>query len=393
MTILDSLHVAIANVRANLVRSFLSMLGIVIGTGAVIVVVSIVNGTRVATMESMMAGTADLLYLRPSFSDVSGRAGKITMDDVERLKRLPDVVSALPDLSHRMDVRGSRGKANAQLLGIDAIYAALFKLELVTGRFLESLDIERRHRVCLISDVFARKLFENDYPVGQKIRSEDLLLEVVGVVKAKERSLMTASNADIYVPLPLLLRMMGNPQIYSVAIRSDKGKIDRVKSALQELIQMNPQQAGLLELSDPRDYMKEMAKWARLWMLQMILIAGISLLVGGVGLMNVMLTTVAERTHEIGLRKALGASSRMVMHQFLIEAATLSGLGGLLGVGSGVFISYALNLVSGGKILVAIPPLAVFVSFFFSLFLGLVFGLFPASKAAHLSPVEALRYE
>jgi putative ABC transport system permease protein len=187
--------------------------------------------------------------------------------------------------------------------------------------------------------------------------------------------------------------MVKDAQIYSVEIRTEKGKVDRVKKELEDLIALNPKQAGLLEIDDPRVYLKEMEKWAGQWMMQMTLIAGVSLLVGGIGLMNVMLTTVAERTHEIGLRKALGANSKAIMNQFLVEAACLSGVGGLSGVTLGVFISYTLNIVSKGKIFIAIWPVSLVTSFVFSLVLGVVFGLFPASKAAHLSPVEALRYE
>jgi len=137
-----------------------------------------------------------------------------------------------------------------------------------------------------------------------------------------------------------------------------------------------------LEIIDPRDFLKEMNKWARLFMIQITLIAGISLLVGGIGLMNVMLTTVAERTHEVGLRKALGADSARIQHQFLVESAILSGLGGLSGVVMGLFVSYSLQLLTGGKLVVAVLPGSVVASFFFSLGLGIIFGLYPASKAA-----------
>jgi putative ABC transport system permease protein len=393
MTVNDSVNVAFANLKANKVRSVLSMLGIVIGTAAVIVVVSIVNGTRRATLDAMMSDYTDLLNLRPAYSEASGRFGVITIDDVERLKRLSNVRTALPEISARKNVRGSIGKSPAVLKGIDEEYTSLYKYELVSGQFLSIDDITERRRVCLITEKLAKKIYGLDFPIDQRMRVEETSLEIAGVVREPEQMSRLGKEGDVLVPISALLRMVKDAQIYSVEIRTEKGKVDRVKKELEDLIALNPKQAGLLEIDDPRVYLKEMEKWAGQWMMQMTLIAGVSLLVGGIGLMNVMLTTVAERTHEIGLRKALGANSKAIMNQFLVEAACLSGVGGLSGVTLGVFISYTLNIVSKGKIFIAIWPVSLVTSFVFSLVLGVVFGLFPASKAAHLSPVEALRYE
>jgi putative ABC transport system permease protein len=393
MNKIDNFHVALANLRANKARSILSMLGIVIGTGAVIVVISIVNGTRVASMKSMAAGTEDMLFLRPRFSEQMGTMGKLSMEDVERLRIVEHVVSAIPELSWEEEARGTRGKATAMMVGVDSIALTKGDYKLLSGRLLTAEDVDRRRRIAVISEKLSTKLFSNDYPIGQRIRMQEMSVEVAGVVTVPEYLTRIGQAPDILLPIETLMRIMKNVQIYSIAIRTEPGKVDKAKENIGALLASNPRQMGLFEVEDPRTYLKELAEWSRTWMMQMILISGISLLVGGIGLMNVMLTTVAERTHEIGLRKALGADDGAVLHQFLVESATLSGIGGASGVLLGVIIALGLSVLSKGQIMVEIPPLALLLSFLFSVAIGLIFGLFPASKAAHLSPVEALRYE
>ncbi len=391
MTYLDSVRVAFLNLKANMVRSLLSMLGVIIGTAAVIVVISLVNGSRESDIESWMAGIKGVLTIRVKYS--GGDVRRITMDDVEYLKKTPHVVDVLPDVKTMTDMRGPLGRANGTLGGVNMFYVENNKYVLVSGRLFSAAEIETRSSLCLITDQFARKMFRNQYPIGQKIRLPEAAVEVIGVVRPPARSLNPFLDMDVMVSIPTAMRFMKKFPIYSIDIHAGEENLEKVKASLTQLISLNPEKSDYLELIDPRDMYREAFERSRSLMIQMILIACISLMVGGIGLMNVMLTSVAERTHEIGLRKALGASSRVILHQFLIESMTLSGVGGLSGVFLGTMVSYSLGVLSHGKIYVSIPFVALVVSFVFSSVIGLVFGLFPASKAAHLSPVEALRYE
>lgn len=393
MNLSEDFHVAWVNLKANKVRSLFSMLGIVVGTCSVILVVSIVNGTREATIRQMQMGKKDVLILRAKYSESMSRFGRITLEDMDRYKKLPYVQSAFPDISNRLDVAGEASKSQGQVLGIDENYVNLMQIKISSGRNLNSSDTESRSRVALLSERFAGKIFGGAYPIGQRIRLEGLSLEVVGLFKSSALGDRQSEEGDVLLPVLTLLQIMKDPVIYSAQLRAEPGKVDKLKNILKQTITDNPRNADLIDIEDPREYLKDVEKWARTWMIQMVLIAGISLLVGGIGLMNVMLTTVAERTHEIGLRKALGANSKMLLNQFIIESVTLSGLGGGIGVFLGFFISHSLQVLSQGKILVEIMPASLIVSFLFSLVIGLIFGVFPASKASHLSPVEALRYE
>ncbi len=389
----ESAQVALANMKANKMRSFFSMLGIVIGTMAVIVVTAIINGTREASLEELRAGREDMLFLMPTFNPANGRFGKLEAEDVERLKDLPFVKNVFPKIIHQEEVKGNLGKASVFIFAVDSDYTGIYHHQLTMGRFLNETDIKKRQRVCLISDVTAKKIFGFDYPVGQHVRLARGSLEVVGVFKSEDRLARMDQFAEVLVPLSTGFQLLNAPVISAIQILAETGQSDKAKKSLQQLMGEGGRLSTGVELSDSKDFLQASENWSRSWLIQMTLIASISLIVGGVGLMNVMLTTVAERTHEIGLRMALGADSRAILHQFMTESVVLSGLGGLLGILLGVLISNTLTIVSKGRILVSIVPLSLIVSFGFSLVIGLIFGLFPASKAAHLSPIEALRYE
>lgn len=389
----ECVQTAVLNLKANKMRSILSMLGIVIGTGSVIVVTSMVNGVRKESIESRMAGMTDVIQLQPRYSKESRRFGKIKIEDLDRIQRLPHILSVLPDINDYQDVKGSRGKEKANLSGIDSENFENGKFLLIDGRKISKEDVERRRRVGLINKSFAKEIFGIEYPIHQRVRVKDSSIEIIGIFDEDETLKRWGRSSDILVPVTTLFRMLDDKNIQRVQIRAEPGKLDEVKKVLEELINSNPSQASLFQVRDPRDDLEEINKWARNWLIQMTIIAGISLFVGGIGLMNVMLITVAERTREIGLRKALGANSKAIRVQFLIESITLSGLGGITGVLVGYLISRGIEILSGGTSNIAIIPLFLLGSFLFSVVIGIVFGLYPASKAARLSPVEALRYE
>jgi len=206
----DNFMVALANLRANKVRSILSMLGIVIGTGAVILVTSIINGTRKATLETFTMGQEGLLTMRPRFSKASGRFGKIKLADVERIKRIKGVRTALPEIKLNKDVRGSESKSNASLVGVNEEYVKIYGYTLIDGAFITDEQEAARKRVCLINQNFSKTIFGFDYPMGKRIRVENVVLEVVGVVEEPENLTRMGKSADLLVPLSTLLMIAGD---------------------------------------------------------------------------------------------------------------------------------------------------------------------------------------
>jgi ABC-type antimicrobial peptide transport system permease subunit len=393
MSVRADIQVALANMRANKMRSIFSMLGIIIGGMAVIVVISVVNGARQAALEKAKAGKEDILRLIVRYQEDTGRIPKMAMAEVELVQSLPHVKSAYPVVAAGIDVRGAFGRTSTELAGADLYFFDFYGIVPVQGRLFNEEEVKSRPRICVISPKLAERLFGIDYPIGQRIRLPGSSLEVVGVFKRDERQSKVRQTASLVVPFKTALQMTHESNIYEIQVHTESGKIDQVKRSIQAVMDEGRLPRNAVSLVDSRDDLRETEKWARAWMVQMFIVASISLFVGGIGLMNVMLTTVAERTHEIGLRKALGADSRAILHQFLIESVTLSGVGGLAGVMLGVMMSQAVDVLSKGKISVAVLPASVVLSFGFSLATGILFGLLPASKAAHMSPVEALRYE
>ena len=392
MILKEEFRIAIANMIANKTRSLFSMLGIVIGTGSVVLVISLVNGTRETVLERSRAGNEGVLQMFAKYDTQTGRYGSLTMPDIETIQKLDHVQRAYPKLSGDIDeVRGTVGRSKATLSGTDAINLHSYNLQMVNGRFFSESETDESPRICVISDKLVGPLFGFDDPIGQRLRCQQQTFEVIGVFQWDDR-LKRLEVGNILVPYRTLFNMQGQRTVYSVVVHPKPDKVDEAKAELSAW-KAHLAHPNALEIHDPRDDEKAIEKWAKLWLLQMTLVSGISLFVGGIGLMNVMLTTVAERTHEIGLRKALGADSRAVLMQFLIESATLSTVGGLIGVLLGVFLSYGAEVLSKGKLFVSVPPLAIVGSVAFSVLTGILFGLYPASNAARLSPVEALRYE
>ena len=393
MTLIESFRPAWANLIANPIRSFFSMLGIVIGTGSVILVVSLVGGSRDAALKAITEGREDMLALQGDYNSSTNSFGRILIEDVERIKKIPSVLTAFPEIFQEIEGRGTFGKATLPLAGIDHEFLNIYDLKMLTGRFFTKEETNARPRVCVISDRVARRIFGYDFPIGQKMRMKEGSLEVIGLFKAEDRLTRMGQRAEVLIPQYTAVQLFSIQFFNSVQIRAKPGQMENVRKAVSDLFKIGESGSSSLAIRDQGEFLKETEEWAQKWLYQLASIAAISLLVGGIGLMNVMLTTVAERTQEIGVRKAIGADSKTILVQFLFESVTLSLLGGTLGVLGGVLMAYALNVFSKGQILVSIFPMAIVASFLFSVITGILFGLFPASKASRLTPVEALRYE
>ena len=384
MRIGEAVHSAFANMGANRTRCGLAALGIAFSTAAVMVVAGIANAARLARLAEWTAGMENTLILRTEIEPgAAGRVGRLLPDELRLLGEIPGVDAIVPIVRHEFPARGSAGTSTLQFVGVERSYP----WKMLAGHDLRTDDAEGRG--CLVTAHAAERLFGRDNPVGQRIRLANDVLRVVGVVPTPDPR--SGESGDVILPVDLLMRLAGDEVVYAALVRCQPGETGRVRTALETRLARS--KTPLVHVENPLDAVQGLADNARRWLLQTVLIAALSLLVGGIGLMNFFVGNVAERAREIGIRRSVGASARMIARQFLIESALLSGAGGVAGVLAGWGISFAVNTLSRGAFPVSVPPAAPMAAVLFSLGAGVVFGLFPASRAAALSPAEALRSE
>jgi putative ABC transport system permease protein len=386
----ESVRIARKNLAANRMRSALSMLGIVIGIASVTVVTAVSNGIRLAVLESMSDVGTNVLQIYP-VTDDSGRTGKTDLDGIRRIEKLPFVEAAFPQVVYAAPARGAFAGAQMNGRGILARYLDVYKIPVIAGRTLNDQDMQERALTCLLNADSARRLFGAADPVGRTLRFGDATYEVVGIVgKSPHPTGVERAADDLYIPLPTILREENVPlNIVEVWVR--KGYTGDPKEDILAAIAGEPREKPYFTIQDPQALVDEVERTSRKFRYTMLALSAVALIVGGIGIMNVMLISVSERTREIGLRKALGASAKDILLQFVVEVSVLSAVGGLGGVLLGVGAAKLAPRLTNGEMPTAVMPSAVFTALLFSVLVGLVFGLYPALKASRFSPMEALR--
>ena len=416
---LGNLQVALDGLAANKMRSSLTMLGVIIGVAAVIALLSIGQGAQVAITGEITGSGSNLLFVAPgavTFGGVqspAGSAATLTQADAEAIadpRNVPDAAVVAPEFAQNTQVIFGNTNVNAKVTGVTPDYQTVFGLEVARGRFVERQDVNGRTMVAVLGYQAARDLFGGFDPPEQKIKvtipglaGGRVSLTVVGVLAEKGGSRLGNPDDAVLVPITTAQAKifsgrnpLGEPIVTTVNVAAaSEERAEAATSQIEALLLrrhgFGPDEEGDFSVVNQADLLAMVSQVTSILTVFLGAIAAISLLVGGIGIMNIMLVSVTERTREIGIRKAVGARKVDILTQFLLEAVVLSLLGGLIGILLGVGIA---KLVDTAGVMNAVVSLnSVLLAVGFSLAVGLFFGIYPANRAAGLNPIEALRYE
>ncbi|MGG0240297.1 ABC transporter permease [Bacillus rhizoplanae] len=389
MGLIQSIKMAMRSIKGNKLRAFLTMLGIIIGVSSVIVLVSIGQGSSQAVTNQINSLGTNLLTINMMGSD----AIKLTEQDIAKFQKIDGIKEMSPVVSGRVTVKNGTVSTQVSLTGTNSSYQQVRDMKINEGRFLSDMDVEYRQKVIVLGANTAQNLFGFENPVGKDVQVNGSSFKIVGVLASKGGSMGQSGDEVIIMPLSTAQRIVKNTSIQTVYVQvSSEEKLNTVMAQIQnKLAVMFPNKQDNYSVFNQKDLVDTMSSVTGTMTMMLGGIACISLLVGGIGIMNIMLVSVSERTKEIGIRKAIGAKRRDILLQFLIEAVVLSSLGGLIGMGIGLLVAKVISMAAGMTIAYSLP--VTLLAFLFSLLVGVGFGVFPANKASKLHPIQALRYE
>ena len=395
----ESIKMALDGMLTNKLRTFLTLLGIIIGVGAVIAMVSLGFGVKEQIKSNISSLGSNLLIVMSGARLPMGEGARLTAEDAEAIeKQIDGIAHVAPAVSRSYQLVAGNQNWTTSVEGTTPNILDIRNYQLEDGRNLNQRDITSRDRVCVIGQTIVDNLFPDGDAVGKTVRINKAPFKVVGVLQTKGQSSSGQDQDDVvFIPLTTAQnRMMGITYISRITIQAEnENVVDQVQADVEALLRVRHKiqddeydDFTVRNLAALMDTMMETANT-----ITMLLgcIAAISLLVGGIGIMNIMLVSVTERTREIGIRKALGATYDNILLQFLIEAMVIGIVGGTLGVLLGVGASYAISYFAGWMTIISVP--VILIAVLFSVGIGLFFGIYPARKAALLDPIEALRYE
>lgn len=400
----ESFLMAWASLVANKMRSILTMLGIIIGVAAVIALVSIGNGVKQDIQNSISSLGSNLLMVMPGaprtpgVRPTAGSMKSLKVADYEAIAKLDGVKAVSPMTNGAYVVIYQNKNWTTSVSGVNANYLDVNNWTMKSGRFLSNKNIQNRERVAVVGKTVAKNLFGDEDPVGAEIRVKNIPFRVIGVLNSKGSGAMGNDQDDmVIIPYTTAMERVDGidylRMLYVVA--KDENGIDRLQSDIENLLRVRHgvKDTNLddFNIQNMNSIMETMEETTGTLTLFLGAVAAISLVVGGIGIMNIMLVSVTERTREIGIRKALGATYFVIVTQFLIEAVVISLMGGLIGIALGIGASKLISLASGMSTVISVPTIVL--SFAFSMAIGLVFGIYPARKAAKLNPIDALHYE
>jgi putative ABC transport system permease protein len=409
MSMTEAFRVALQGLIANKLRSFLTMLGIIIGVGSVIVMVALGQGVAKASQDAISKLGTNVVTVMPNsqnrggVSQGLGSQQNLKLEHVEQFAKLcPSAAAIVPEYRGSGQVKFQNQNTRTTVYGATPAYFTVRNLPLAQGKYFTDDDVARKTKVCVIGDEVRATLFGKIQPVGKYVKVNGQNFRVVGVTARRGGMMFRNPDDQITIPITTAMRRvfgveyLGSLSVQAVSADKMAAVEEEVYAAASKILKPMPGGEDPIRVFNQADLMESANQQSGFLTMLLAGIALVSLIVGGIGIMNIMLVSVTERTREIGIRKALGAKRKDILYQFLIESVTLSLVGGLLGIAGGLGVSMWMSRPPddggmGFPMMVTMQPIVV--SFLFSAFVGIFFGIYPAFKASALHPIEALRYE
>ena len=396
----DILRSAVRSLIANRLRTFLTMLGVVIGVGSVLAMIALGEGARKSVENSIKSMGTNLLWVRPG-ADQHGpvRGGAVEtllLEDADAILGISNVVAIAPEVSKNAQAKYLSNNFNTGIVGTTHSYMSVRSFEINEGDFISERDVMARRRVAVLGAEAATELFADAPPVGERIQIKGISFEVIGVLKAKGEAGWSNPDQQIIVPISVAQKnLFGMKYVTNIGVQLDDEKnMEETQKEIKELLRtrhrLREDAESDFNVRSQTEMLQRMSEVTGTFTALLGGVAAVSLLVGGIGIMNIMLVSVRERTKEIGIRKAVGAKDKDILTQFLIEATVVSVIGGMLGIGMGYGIAILISKLANWVTIV--PLYSIVLAVGTSAGIGLIFGVWPARIASKLDPVEALRY-
>ncbi len=396
------LQTALRGIAANKMRSFLTMLGIIIGVASIIAMISIGEGAKKQVTESIQSFGTNLLRVSPGAAKLghvrTGAVETLTIEDAEAIKKdVPHVQHVATQVRNMAQIKYGNNNSSTSITGTVPQFTVVNNFSVATGRFFDEKEVKLMKKTAVLGATVKQNLFGEGVAIGKYIKIKGVNFLVTGIMQTKGQTSWHDPDDQIFIPITTSQkRMFRQDYVDSIYIQVEGQEyIQEVKETAEKLLTRRHRISGGADadfnIRDYTEFITTLQETTRTFTILLGSIAAVSLLVGGIGVMNIMLVSVTERTREIGIRMAVGARRKDILLQFLIEALVISILGGISGVALGILISYGVS--SFGAWDTIITPPSVLLAFFFSVLIGIIFGLYPARKASLMEPIEALRYE
>lgn len=391
MGIWQAYRMAVKSIRSNKVRSFLTMLGVIIGVAAVISAVAFAEGSTKQITDRISALGTELIQVT-----ITGRNTNrdITLQELQEFATQNEqrIAAMAPLITSQFTVKSGRDSVDTTVRGTTYDYSKISKQDVALGRYITDLDNDFRQKIAVIGSRVKEELFADEDPLGKTIKIENQAFVVVGVLNELNSGQQGTSDDQIVIPITTAQRLMKNANIRNYSFLAASAEdVDSVMNTISEYLTKIYGSSDMFRINNAAQTLETLSSVTGTMMTVLGGIAAISLLVGGIGIMNIMLVSVTERTREIGIRKAIGAKRRNILTQFLIEALIVTGIGGVIGLMLGIAAIWLIGRV--GIVPSVYSPMWMIIAFGISLVIGVIFGMFPANKASRLNPITALRHE